>query len=476
MMLKTPIFEDWRAGFGSFGAQWIYDESRTRVFDTPGPFLFTVSDYPQSFLQFPTRGEFYVQTGLRMIASAGTDGVTPTHVALLPNSALDPMTIDTARLQAELLSGQVVDFGLRRVGTRSSPIEVMQLQNVGDEYDTVFYHVGIFNQISMTNSVFENPDIDFQASVPNDAEWVNGLVKLNQGETSQVNYVFTPHWNNRHQLVEASFTPPHDNSPVTLKGHSVGPEMKINGAVPVESVEYERRVLLDFGDVTQGSIVSKTFEIANISTDPNGGDTTLTDLSFLLDEPQKKIEWLGRDWLYGPAPEISITGDGANGVIPQGESQSITVQFDARDVVTGEYAAQIRIFSDEFSEFGQLFGTEFQPWVGPRFLDLRMNVVPNGDFNGDGIVNTADFVVWLKSLPPGTKHKGGYRGRICRSQTRSKPPRRSARHASGARAINVLFSCTRRNSGRMAVKRSAGSTSWQYCVTTFVRLTEKSGR
>jgi hypothetical protein len=142
--------------------------------------------------------------------------------------------------------------------------------------------------------------------------------------------------------------------PVTLVGNTVGPIYQStwpgttvntpgkNGGPPVSNIA--------FGTVAAGSNHSQVLTLANISTDPNGGISTLTDLSI------ESFTITGKNPSnFAIAGKQSGTGGVAAVLHEAGGSETVTIDFSAAAV--GSYDAMLTLSTDEGAAFGGLGNT-----------------------------------------------------------------------------------------------------------------------
>ncbi|NLF07841.1 MAG: choice-of-anchor D domain-containing protein [Pirellulaceae bacterium] len=118
---------------------------------------------------------------------------------------------------------------------------------------------------------------------------------------------------------------------VELAGQGVGPDF-FSDLAPGST--------LDFGLVPQADLKSIFLEISNASTDPNGGDTTLTAMTIL------GIEITGDD-----AALFSVEGFTPGMILNQGDAFSLEIAYNG----TGEHgdrSAVLTILTDEGAAFG----------------------------------------------------------------------------------------------------------------------------
>lgn len=118
---------------------------------------------------------------------------------------------------------------------------------------------------------------------------------------------------------------------VDIAGYGVGPEF---------SSDIAPDSILDFGDVPQADTKSLFLEVSNITADPDGGDTTLTDLTLIS------------ALITGDDAELfSVEGFTAGTVLHAGDSLSVEIAYNG----TGEHgdrAAVLTIVTDEGAVYG----------------------------------------------------------------------------------------------------------------------------
>jgi peptidyl-prolyl cis-trans isomerase A (cyclophilin A) len=116
-----------------------------------------------------------------------------------------------------------------------------------------------------------------------------------------------------------------------LSGHGVG---------PVFSSDLVPGSTLDFGTVPQANTKSLALSISNASTDSNGGDTSLTDLTLLSAE------------ITGPDSSLfSIVGFTADTILHEGDPLSLTISYNGTGA-HGARSAVLTILTDEGAAFG----------------------------------------------------------------------------------------------------------------------------
>ena len=121
----------YKVGYGSFGPVWLYQVPNNRIFDTPGNFSVSF-DFPQGVvgaLAWPGGGQFFAELSVQLLAYPGNDGVAPKYVASGTVDKAAQLSIDQSILQADLLSGPTLDFGMRRTGTLSEQVPGVRFQN-----------------------------------------------------------------------------------------------------------------------------------------------------------------------------------------------------------------------------------------------------------------------------------------------------------------------------------------------------------
>src|SRR5262249_18514981 len=106
----------------------------------------------------------------------------------------------------------------------------------------------------------------------------------------------------------------------------------------------------DFGTVGVGGKHSELLTLANISTDPNGGTSSLTDLSI------KSFTITGKN---STSFSIAVAQSGTNGVAAvlheAGGSETVTIDFSAAAI--GSYDATLTLFTDADAAFGGVGNT-----------------------------------------------------------------------------------------------------------------------
>ena len=219
------------------------------------------------------------------------------------------------------------DSPLTRIGTSSTNPPEITITNTGD---------GNLSGLGAVSNL--NGSLDGGT----DARFVGGSAgfSLPDGANQQFAFTYTP---TTHTIDTSIVTVSYTNGSadgtnsgevvqVTLSGQGVGP---IYDSVPPPGS------LLDFGDVVIGSNGQLTLDISNISTDPNGGDTTLTDLTLLS------------AIISGPdMAEFSIDGFTPGTVLGQGDLLNLILNFDPL-FPPGQKFATLTILTDQGAPFGQ---------------------------------------------------------------------------------------------------------------------------
>jgi hypothetical protein len=104
-------------------------------------------------------------------------------------------------------------------------------------------------------------------------------------------------------------------------------------------------------------------------------------------------------WSYDPAQFFSSTPTTWNGVgNTTGTSGNITNFASPRPMTLDDYSATIRVHSTTSTL--EIFGTTTSGFGGTRLNAFELNAVSagvDGDYNNNGIVDAADYVVWRKN-------------------------------------------------------------------------------
>lgn len=221
--------------------------------------------------------------------------------------------------------------GLVRIGTSATLPPDITITNTGD---------GNLSGLGAVSNL--NGNIDGGT----DGRFVGGSAafSLADGASQQFPFVYTP---TTHTVDSSTVTIGFSNGSadgtnsaetvqVTLSGQGVGP---IYDSTPPPGP-------LNFGDVVIGSNGQLTLDISNISTDPNGGDTTLTDLTLISAV------------ISGPdGAEFSIDGFTPGTVLSQGDVLNLVLNFDPL-FPAGDKFATLTILTDQGAPFG-LAGASF---------------------------------------------------------------------------------------------------------------------
>lgn len=217
-------------------------------------------------------------------------------------------------------TGAAADFGMIRIGT-SSAAQSAEVENIGGAFSTL-------------NGAFGTASGEFSGG--------GGSFSLADGETDDASYTFTPvtHGLSTQPLAitsNAFMTPTIVNSTanLSLEGMGVGPIFDSNQGTGTGGT-------INFGTVLIGDTATVTFDLMNITTDPNGGDSTLTDLTV--------FDVLSTD------PQFAVTGFTTNSVIEAGDLLSFSLEFSPSS--TGSFSDLLTILSDQDAAFGST-GTSF---------------------------------------------------------------------------------------------------------------------
>jgi len=137
---------------------------------------------------------------------------------------------------------------------------------------------------------------------------------------------------------------------IDLLGQGVGPEF---------SSDLAPGAALDFGMIGFNETKSLFLNLSNVSADPNGGDSTLTDLTLLGAE----ISGGGADW-------VSIVGFADGDVIHAGNSLTLEIAYNGAGA-PGEYAALLTLRTDEGAAFGAA-GNAFTYPIAINLLEIHV--------------------------------------------------------------------------------------------------------
>lgn len=219
------------------------------------------------------------------------------------------------------------DAGLTRIGTTSTLPAEFTITNIGD------------GNLSGAGGV---SNLNGSVDGGNDPRFVGGndSFSLPDGASQTYQFAYTP---TTHTVDSTTVIADFDNGsadgtnspqqvPVTLSGQGVGP---IYDSTPAPGST------IDFGEVPIGLSASQSLDIFNISTDPNGGDTTLTDLTLL------SAVISGAD-----ADAFSLFNFTAGMVLGQGDSESLMLAFDSA-FPAGARSATLTILTDQNAPFGE---------------------------------------------------------------------------------------------------------------------------
>ena len=369
-----------QVGYGSYGGL-IYNESKLVTITTPGEFSTTIN-LPEAapLALLPNNGDFAGQTFLLMRAYPGTDGITPTHVSSGPPGEGDDLTIDTSVLHSTLPAGAIVDFGVRRIGTVSPQSTALRLTHAGAALTQIYYEVP--DDVGGFQTSAQGPIL------------TGDTRKLLQNQPADIGFSFAPFTRG---VAEHTIEPPNASSLLVLKGIGVGPDLDIH--TPDPNVTRTNEFLsgglnLDLGNVVIGTTISRTFGILNSGSDPDGGDSSTTSLTIQAARSPQAYLW-NDDQPDDDAPIVSRFQIGGQDLetspvaLLQGNSASLTIDFDASNAVLGRQYVRLDIDSDEGRAFGDL---DFD-----RSLFLMVNVVAAGspgDYNSSGTVDAADYAAW----------------------------------------------------------------------------------
>jgi hypothetical protein len=221
--------------------------------------------------------------------------------------------------------------GLVRIGTTGTA--QLTVANVGDG------NLSGQGVVSNLHGTIE-PGTDKHFSGPGSVN-----VNLADGAHQSVSYTYTPldHVINT-TTVAIDFT--NGNDAGNNKAQSVLKTLSGQGVGPLFASAAPPGSLLDLGDVLIGHQSSVTLAIGNVSTDPNHGTSSFTDLSLL------SAAFIGPDAgdFSLNIPKIGMASS-ANDVLHEGEWQNLSVVFHAKGPA-GLHSATLLLFTDQGAPFG----------------------------------------------------------------------------------------------------------------------------
>lgn len=297
---------------------------------------------PQNFSlgqgQSSTRNYQYRPTNL------GTDSVNRT-LNITNNTPVDnpPFTVTFQGTGvAPVQSVTKTDSPLTRIGTTSINPASITITNIG-------------NGNLDTDVPLSQSNLNGSINTGTNARFVGGggpAFSLNDGAATSYGIAFTPL---THSVQSSTFTVAFTNGnsagtntaqnvQVVINGQGVGP---IFNGLPYDTNNNPAPgTVLDFGDVVIGNTGTLQLDISNITTDPNGGDSTLTDLTLLSAT------------ITGPnAAEFQLNGFVPGTVLNAGDLISYLVDF-IPGFPPGAKTATLTFLTDQDAPFGQA-GTSF---------------------------------------------------------------------------------------------------------------------
>jgi hypothetical protein len=225
-----------------------------------------------------------------------------------------------------------------RIGTSS--LQTVTISNVGDGNLS-----GLGDPSDLLGSLGASKGV-FQGS--------GGSFDLTDGANTTFDYSFTP---TDHGAANGSVTATFTNGSadgknqagsqtVDLTGDGVGPQYSSSLAPGV----------VDLGAIKLGKTAAVDLEISNVSTDGNGGDADLTDLSLLSADLNPS----------GPGLPFSLGDFVPDTVLGEGDSFDLKIDFSATTL--GEQTANLVVTTDQNAAFGA---------IGQTFdYQLTADVVP----------------------------------------------------------------------------------------------------
>lgn len=233
--------------------------------------------------------------------------------------------------------------------TRTEPA----LQTTPPDGDTLNFLARVgdndLQTLSVTNAGEANTTLTGSAPSPADPAFdgPGGSFALSENESTNFDYVFTPsartNGNPITELLNVSSNDPNDTDghDVILSGLGVGPLASFDDAdgdnlTPGADV-------LDFGTINLNETTTFVLTIENITPDPNGGDSTLTDLSLLSGELS------GDD--AGKFGIINGIFSGSE-VVGKGQSVQVEIVFDPAGMLGTFDDVTLTIGTDQGALFG----------------------------------------------------------------------------------------------------------------------------
>lgn len=204
--------------------------------------------------------------------------------------------------------------------------------------------------VDVTNTGGGGTNLTGTADAPVGAEFggTGGAFALVSGESDTFTYTYTPDGRTlgiaETETINIASSDPNDldGHDIILSGQGVGPV----AAFDVDDVPTPVESILDHGCILLDETSPLTLTLANITTDDDGGDSTLTDLSVL------DLQITGAD-----AGKFELlTAPGA--IIAKGGELDLNLLFDP-DGMVGQFSALLTITTDQNAAFGQA-GDVFQ--------------------------------------------------------------------------------------------------------------------
>lgn len=303
-----------------FGSVQVFYRTESHEITTPGAFVLDTRSLIQLDIDLPyplhlnaprpDNGTTRHYDRLTIVADGGSSGGT--SFAYLTGQPLEEThdaayTSPLSGIATQAKSGGVVDFGLQRIGTQSTRATL---------------------DVTNNNSADHVLDITLPAFSPYSfygGGFTGDHAEIVGGTSATMSTTFAPR---QHGDYTFSFTPPNGDGVVTLTGTGVGPVFETS-LPPMPGSQEDWYNILDFGEVVQGTIAERTFTFRNSSTDENGGNRALTDLTI----PRGGIGWPGGPGWDGEF--FSVLGLETEHVLGQGDEVFVTVRLDARNAPLG---------------------------------------------------------------------------------------------------------------------------------------------
>lgn len=209
-----------------------------------------------------------------------------------------------------------------RIGTSS--LQTVTVSNVGDgNLSGLGDASDLLGSLGASNGVFQGS---------------GGSFDLADGANTTFDYSFAP---TDHGLVHKSLKATFSNGSADGKNQASGQTVALtgDGVGPQYSSSLAPGVI-DLGAIKLGMGAAIDLKISNVSTDGNGGDADLTDLSLLSADLNPT----------GPGLPFSLGDFVPDTVLGEGESFDLKIDFSATTL--GEQAANLVIMTDENAAFG----------------------------------------------------------------------------------------------------------------------------